>query len=284
MKPRRSFSLVLVSAVAVLASFAGTANASTNAPQPGSQRSGTLHVTKNCTGFSGKPYPQSFCMITASNLRAIPVGSKVLYLQPGDIGTPAGSDVILDPPGRGRSKAFGNCALVPSNNSTGVCTFSGGTGDLTGFHATVVVGNLDGVNFTWTGTYAFAHTPGSGTLRVTKNCTGFTGLPFPQSSCVITASNLGLIPVGSKILYRQPGDLGTPAGSDVVLVTPGKRHGKAFGNCSLVPTNNYNGVCTFSGGTGDLTGFHATVVVGNVDGVNYTWTGTYAFRSPCRLA
>ena len=156
MKLRRSLALVPTAAVVLLASFVGTGTASASPARSEAPRSGTLHVTKNCTGFSGDPFPQSFCVITASNLKAIPLGSKVLYLKPGDLATPAGSDVILDPPGNGHGKAFGNCALVPSNNFNGVCTFSGGTGDLKGFHATVVVGNVDGVNYTWTGTYAFS--------------------------------------------------------------------------------------------------------------------------------
>ncbi len=284
MKPHRSFAVVLAAGFVLVASVAGTSTASASTQPAGAPRSGALHVTKNCAGFSGNPFPQSYCVITASNLKLLPVGTKVLYRQPGDVGTPAGSDVVLVSPGKGHGRGFGNCSLVPSNNFNGVCTFSGGTGDLEGFHGTVVVTNLDNVNYTWTGTYALAGAPRSGALHVTKNCAGFSGNPFPQSYCVITASNLKLLPVGTKVLYRQPGDVGTPAGSDVVLVPPGKGHGRGFGNCSLVPSDNFNGVCTFSGGTGDLEGFHGTVVVTNLDNVNYTWTGSYALGSACRRA
>ena len=76
---------LLAAAVLVLASTA-TASAS---------RSGDLHAAKNCEGFTGNP--GSYCLITSSSLRQIPVGSKITYLQPPLLLTPAGSDVVLDP-------------------------------------------------------------------------------------------------------------------------------------------------------------------------------------------
>src|SRR5687768_4142329 len=95
-------------------------------------RSGALHVTKECSGYDGGP--GSFCMITESNVKAIEVDSKILYLQPDQLFTPSGSDVVLDPPGPGNNTAFGNCSL-----DLGVCTFSGGTGKFTSFSANVLV-------------------------------------------------------------------------------------------------------------------------------------------------
>ena len=109
-----------------------------------SPRSGNLHATKECTGFNGGP--GSYCMITSSNLPAIEVGSKVLYLQPGNLFTPAGSDVVLDLPGPGNNAAYGNCSLA-----VGRCSFWGGTGKFTWFHASVAVSFLDGPNWAWDG-------------------------------------------------------------------------------------------------------------------------------------
>ena len=90
-----------------------------------------------------------------SNIQAIEVGSKVLYLQPDQLETLSGSDVVLDPPGPGSNKAFGHCSLA-----IGVCTFSGGTGKFTQFQATAAVslplGGPGGPNFSWTGTYSFS--------------------------------------------------------------------------------------------------------------------------------
>jgi hypothetical protein len=113
-------------------------------------RSGDLLVTKECSGYTGGP--GSFCRIMSSNVKAIEVDSKILYLQPDQTGTPAGSDVVLDPPGPGNNQAFGHCSLA-----SGVCTFSGGTGKFTGFEARVdVTANADFSVWSWKGTYSFS--------------------------------------------------------------------------------------------------------------------------------
>jgi hypothetical protein len=115
-----------------------------------SPRSGALHVAKECSGYTG--LAGSFCTITSSNLPAIEVDSRILYLQPGDLFTPAGSDVVLDLPGPGNNAAFGNCSLL-----VGECTFWGGTGKFTWFHADVVVTLDTGTGlWHWEGTYSFS--------------------------------------------------------------------------------------------------------------------------------
>jgi hypothetical protein len=126
------------SASAAVSSLAATA----------SPRSGTLRVTKECSGYTGAA--GSFCTITASNIDAIEVNSNILYLQPEQLFTPAGSDVVLDLPGPGNNKAFGNCSLA-----VGVCTFSGGTGKFTWFNARVDVTNTPDSLWHWNGTYSF---------------------------------------------------------------------------------------------------------------------------------
>ena len=114
-----------------------------------SPRSGDLQVTKECSGYTGGP--GSFCRITSSNVKAIEVDSKILYLQPDKLATPSGSDVVLDLPGPGNNKAFGHCSLA-----SGLCTFSGGTGKFTGFQASVdVTANDDFSVWYWNGTYSF---------------------------------------------------------------------------------------------------------------------------------
>ena len=109
-------------------------------------QSGALHATKECSGFNGGA--GSFCLITSSNLAVIQVHSKILYLQPGDVFTPAGSDVVLTPPGGGLDAAFGNCSLA-----IGQCTFWGGIGKFRGLHASVAVSYLGGDDWAWDGTY-----------------------------------------------------------------------------------------------------------------------------------
>ena len=114
-------------------------------------RSGTLKVDKNCRGYTGGP--GSFCTFFASNVAWAPVGTNIFYLQPGQNPT----DVILDPPGPGNNKAFGSCDLPDGFN--GVCTFAGGTGKFTHFHATITVtytGGPDGLDFDWEGPYSFS--------------------------------------------------------------------------------------------------------------------------------
>ena len=129
----------------------GTARLAVAPSLSASPRSGDLQVAKECSGFNGGP--GSFCEITSSSVKAIEVHSRILYLQPDQLFTPAGSDVVLDAPGPGNNKAFGNCSLA-----LGVCTFSGGTGKFTLFNASVDVSpptSEDPVNWHWDGTYSF---------------------------------------------------------------------------------------------------------------------------------
>ena len=140
------------SAVAAVSSLAATASGSegTSRSAAASPRSGILQVTKECSGYTGGA--GSFCTITSSNLNSIEVDSRILYLQPELLFTPSGSDVVLDLPGPGNNTAFGNCSL-----SLGVCTFSGGTGKFTWFHASVNVTHSDDFSlWYWQGTYSFS--------------------------------------------------------------------------------------------------------------------------------
>jgi hypothetical protein len=142
----RSRTRRLVVAAAILSL---TALALASAVGASSPRSGTLVVTKECSGYTG--LAGSFCAITSSNLAAIEVGSRINYLQPAALLTPAGSDVVLDTPGPGNNAAFGNCSL-----SLGLCTFWGGTGKFTWFHANVDVSYLGELDWAWSGTYSFS--------------------------------------------------------------------------------------------------------------------------------
>ena len=115
-----------------------------------SRRSGALHVTKDCTGYSAKA-GQS-CTITSSNLKQIAVGSRVVY-EKGAVGATLDTDLILY--GRGNNSAFGHVVLNLATG-TGVVTFSGGTGKFKGFRATVDVSPLGWPFFAWDGTYSFS--------------------------------------------------------------------------------------------------------------------------------
>jgi hypothetical protein len=116
-----------------------------------SERARRLHVKKECSEYTGAA--GSWCTISVSNLRSLPVGSKVLYSQAA--GVPAGlldSNVVLDA-GDG-NRAVGRCTLDLSTG-LGLCTFSDGTGQLAGFQARVDVSYLGGYDWAWEGTYSF---------------------------------------------------------------------------------------------------------------------------------
>src|SRR5438270_10165878 len=115
-----------------------------------SERSGELHVTKECSQYTG--LAGSFCTFTKSNLAAIKVGSRVFYDQAD--GIPTGmldSNVVLDA-GSG-NRAVGRCTLDDTTN-LGLCTFSDGTGQFAGFHARVMVDCTSVCR--WDGTYRFS--------------------------------------------------------------------------------------------------------------------------------
>jgi hypothetical protein len=108
-------------------------------------------VTKECSEYLGRA--GDFCTITSSNLKQIPVGSKIFYASAAGA-TSLSSDIILDPPGPGNNRAFGHCALEFATG-VGLCTLSGGTGKFSWFHARADVSYLGGPNWAWDGTYSF---------------------------------------------------------------------------------------------------------------------------------
>ena len=134
----------LLLAVVMVAAFATAGSAS--------PRSGELHVTKECSEFSG--LPGGFCTITGSNLNAIRPGMKVIYTNPAVVAGVLSSDLYVDGPGN--NDAYGHVALT-LGTFTGPLTFSGGTGRFSGFHATVTVTCTlpAGSPCAWDGPYSF---------------------------------------------------------------------------------------------------------------------------------
>lgn len=135
----------LIVAVTLAGAFAIASQARTDTS---SSRTRALHVTKECTQYSGEP--GGYCTILTSNLRAIRAGSKVFYFEA------AGADgldsdlALYAGPG---NVALGHVTL-PGN--TGVITFRGGTGDFRGFRARAdVTYDMDNDIWHWDGTYRF---------------------------------------------------------------------------------------------------------------------------------
>ena len=133
----------------VLAIAAGgiVATASSATPTP---RSGAVHVTKECSQYNGQA--GSFCTITSADLKAIDVGSKVIYAEPAGAAGLDSDLVLYTGPG---NSAFGHVILSFATLS-GVVTFSGGTGKFRGFEANVTVTYNPNTNlWYWDGTYSF---------------------------------------------------------------------------------------------------------------------------------
>jgi hypothetical protein len=135
----------------VAAKQAQAGNSDEHAASSSSKRSGALHATKECSAYTG--LAGAYCTITSSNIKAIPVGSKVVYAKAKDP-TSLDSDVTLYPPGKGKSVAYGHVVL-DFVTRTGVITFSGGTGKFKHFQATAVVSYLGAPNWAWDGTFSF---------------------------------------------------------------------------------------------------------------------------------
>jgi hypothetical protein len=124
--------------------------AATGAVSAGADASGALHITKACGDYNGQA--GSHCTITASNLKAINPGTKVIYLNAAGA-TGLDSNIVLDT-GTG-SHAFGHVTLSFATMS-GVVTLSSGNGKLRGIRANVVVTfNPDTGLWYWDGTYSF---------------------------------------------------------------------------------------------------------------------------------
>ena len=121
-------------------------------------RGGTLHLTKECSQYTGMA--GSFCTITVSNLNEIPVGTREFALKDADLvaGT-LNSDGVLY--ARDGELALNHCDIFDFFATKGVigsCTFSGGIGHLRGFHAKVVVSvnKNDPNKADFDGTYRFS--------------------------------------------------------------------------------------------------------------------------------
>jgi hypothetical protein len=119
-------------------------------------RNGTLHVTKNCSHYTGAA--GSFCTITSSSINAIKPGSRVFYASAADfVNGVLDSDLVIDGPGN--NAALGHVVLDLSNfpDISGTVTLSGGTGVFTHFHAgPIAVACPAFPDCSWDGPYSFS--------------------------------------------------------------------------------------------------------------------------------
>ena len=111
----------------------------------------TLSMVKNCANW-----PPT-CVVTSSTPLGFMRGSVITYLDPPSLGTAAGTDVRITT-ANGNSSAPGHCMFDWSlPTPAGLCTFTSGTGKLTGFNARLDVAWIGGADFTLRGTYGFVH-------------------------------------------------------------------------------------------------------------------------------
>jgi hypothetical protein len=111
-------------------------------------RSGTLHVTKECSAYKGAA--GDFCTITSSNIEEVAAGTRVVYAKAAEAGS-LDTDVVLD--GGPGDSAAGHVVLDLASGS-GVATFSGGTGKFAGFEARADVSADAAGLWHWEGTYS----------------------------------------------------------------------------------------------------------------------------------
>ena len=117
----------------------------------GSPRAGELHVTKECSQYSGQA--GSFCTITSSNIPWIRAGMRVVYADPANFSTlMLDTDVVLS---AGHGSAADGHVVLNLRTALGTVTFDGGTGAFAKFHGSASVTlDHDGV-WHWDGTYSF---------------------------------------------------------------------------------------------------------------------------------
>jgi hypothetical protein len=113
------------------------------------ERSGTLHVTKECSEYTGEA--GSFCTISSSSFDAIPVGSKVVYAEAATAAGGLDTDIVVNTPNG--DTAHGHVVLDGATQ-TGTVTLSGGTGQLAELAADLVVAPLAEPSYSWDGPYS----------------------------------------------------------------------------------------------------------------------------------
>jgi hypothetical protein len=119
-----------------------------------SERSGTLHVTKECSAYDPTT-AGSFCTITSSNINAIRTGMRVAYASAADLNAGTlDSDLIIDGPGHNTASGH---VVLDLHTLTGVVTLSAGTGTFTHFRAGPLAVSCPAFpDCSWDGPYRFS--------------------------------------------------------------------------------------------------------------------------------
>jgi hypothetical protein len=150
----------LLVATAIVASAAITAcsdmTVPTKPPSEGlplaSSEGRSLQLTKECSEYTGQA--GDHCTVIKSNVQQIPAGSTVTYLEDADlVNLTFDGDVVLR--AAPADAAFGHCIVTDLVKAIGNCEFSSGSGNLSGFRASVVVsGDRDPLLAHWKGWFS----------------------------------------------------------------------------------------------------------------------------------
>jgi hypothetical protein len=109
---------------------------------------GTMHLEKECSAYTGAA--GAFCTIVASDFDAIPIGSKVVYLEAANAQGGLDSDIVVETPDGGAANGH---VVLDGATQTGIVTLRGGSGDFAALSADLTVAHTTGVNYSWEGSY-----------------------------------------------------------------------------------------------------------------------------------
>ena len=112
-------------------------------------RTGTMHVTKECSEFDGQP--GAFCTIDSSDFDGIPVGSKVVYTEAVNASGGLDTDIVVQTPD---GESINGHVVLDGATQTGTVTLTGGTGELATLSADLVVAPMGEPNYSWDGSYS----------------------------------------------------------------------------------------------------------------------------------
>jgi hypothetical protein len=145
MRTSRLASLLAIGAITAMTIAPGTS---------ATPRSGELHITKDCGDYQGQP--GQHCTITESNLKAIPVGARIVYTS-GVVDGVLDSDITIE---AGPGNVARGHVTLDFNALPALVVLSGGTGKFTHIQANVVVTPVVPPSgqpryWHWDGTYAF---------------------------------------------------------------------------------------------------------------------------------
>lgn len=114
------------------------------------QRSGTLHLTKECSEYTGEA--GSFCTVDSSNFDAIPIGSKVVYAEAATSAGGLDTDITIETP---EGDTVRGHVVLDGATGTGTVTLAGGTGQMANLSAELEVAPLAEPTYSWDGPYSY---------------------------------------------------------------------------------------------------------------------------------